>query len=44
MINTETNIINKLHYAWPVNAQEDKHQSNDHLNILMTFVIFAILS
>ena len=30
--------------AWPVNSQEDKHQSNDHLNILMTFEIFAILS
>ena len=44
MTNTETNITNVLHYAWPVNSQEDKHQSNDHLNILMTFVIFAILS
>ena len=44
MTNTETNIINELHYAWPVNSQGDKHQSNDHLNILMTFEIFAILS
>ena len=30
MTNTETNIINKLHYKWPVNSQEDKHQRNDH--------------
>ena len=44
MTNTGTNIINVRHYAWPVNSQEDKHQSNDHLNILMTFEIFAILS
>lgn len=44
MTNTETNIIYVLHYACPVNSHEDKHQSNDHLNILMTFEIFAILS
>ena len=36
------NIINVLHYARPVNSQEDEHQNNDHLNTLMMlrFLLF----